>query len=169
MKRKLAALVTGVVLAATALSGCGAGDAVETGESASSENTEDTNASKAADTSSEGEIVEIFWQFPSANEVTEAFYRMEDALDEMMEKDIGVHVTFIPTGLMESQQDATLMVSSGEQLDIMLTAFTSIGNLVDRGLILPLDDYKLYTLEELEEMFAIVKEGERDGFYMTTP
>lgn len=108
MKRKLAALVTGVVLAATALSGCGAGDAVET-------------------------------------------------------------VTFIPTGLMESQQDATLMVSSGEQLDIMLTAFTSIGNLVDRGLILPLDDYKLYTLEELEEMFAIVKEGERDGFYMTTP
>lgn len=174
-----------------------------------------------------GDIVEIFWQFPAASEVSDSFYRMEDALNEMMEKDIGVHVTFIPTGLMESQQDATLMVSSGEQLDVALTAFTGIGNLVESGLILPLDDYieeygqdilehcgskvegcyydgrlyslptcadqvfntygynmkkkycdkygfeqddnKLYTLDEIEEMFAIVKEGEGDNFYMTVP
>ena len=173
------------------------------------------------------DIVEIFWQFPAANEVGEAFYRMEDALNEMMEKDIGVHVTFIPTDLMTSQQDATLMVSSGEQLDVMLTAFTGIGNLVESGLILPLDEYleeygkdivehcgskvggcyydgklyslptcadqqintygynmkkkycdkygfeqddnRVYTMEEIEEMFAVVKEGEGENFYMTTP
>lgn len=173
------------------------------------------------------EIVEIFWQFPTASEVTDGFYRMEDALNEMMERDIGVHVTFVPTGLMQSQQDATLMVSSGEQLDVALTAFTSIGNLVESGLILPLDDYieeygpdilelcgskvdgcyydgklyavptcadqifntfgynmkksycdkygfeqddnKIYTMEEIEEMFAIVKEGEGENFYMHTP
>lgn len=173
------------------------------------------------------EIVEIFWQFPAPSEVTEGFYRMEDALNELMEKDIGVHVTFIPTDLMQSQQDATLMVSSGEQLDIALTAFTSVGNLVESGLILPLDDYieeygsdildicgskvdgcyydgklygvptcadpvystygynmkksycdkygfeqddnKIYSLEEIEEMFAIVKEGEGENFYMHTP
>lgn len=175
----------------------------------------------------EQEIVEIFWQYPAASEVTEGFYRMEDALNEMMEKDIGVHVTFIPTDLMTSQQDATLMVSSGEQLDVALTAFTSVANLVESGLVLPLDDYmeehgadilelcgtsvdgccydgqlygvpscanktyatfgynmkksycdkygfeynpdKIYTMEELEEMFAIVKEGEGENFYMTVP
>lgn len=175
----------------------------------------------------DGDVVEIFWQFPAASEVSDSFYQMEDALNEMMEKDIGVHVTFIPTGLMESQQDATLMVSSGEQLDVALTAFTGLGNLVESGLILPLDDYineygqdilehcgskvegcyydgklyalptcadqsfntygysmkkeycdkygfeqddnKLYTLDEIEEMFAVVKEGEGDNFYMTVP
>ena len=89
----------------------------------------------------EQEVVEIFWQFPSINELGEGFYRMEDALNEMMEKDIGVHVTFVPTGLMESQQDATLMISSGEQLDVCMTAFTSLSNLVEKGLILPLDEY----------------------------
>lgn len=173
------------------------------------------------------DIVEIFWQYPAANEVGEGFYRMEDALNEMMEKDIGVHVTFVPTDLTKSQQDATLMVSSGEQLDVSLTAFTSIGNLVESGLILPLDDYmdqygqdivshcgtkldgcyydgklyslptcadqqfntygyvmkkeycdkygfeqddnKLYTMEDLEKMFEVVKAGEGDNFYMTTP
>lgn len=220
MRKKLATLLTVVTLAATVLSGCGGSGG--TAETASGE-----NSSETSEASAEGDIVEIFWQFPSANEVTEAFYRMEDALNEMMEKDIGVHVTFIPTGLMNSQQDATLMVSSGEQLDIMLTAFTSVGNLVDSGLILPLDDYleeygqgivetcgskvggcyydgklyslptcadqvfntygyimkkeyadkygfeaddnKLYTMEQMEEMFAIVKEGEGDNFYMTVP
>lgn len=175
----------------------------------------------------EQEIVEIFWQYPAASEVTEAFYRMEDALNEMMERDIGVHVTFLPCDLTQSQQEATLMVSSGEQLDVALTAFTSVGHLVEKGLVLPLDEYveehaayimevcpeavagcsydgkiyglpscanksfgtfgynmkksycdkygfeqddnRIYTLEEIEEMFAIVKEGEGENFYMHTP
>ena len=89
----------------------------------------------------QGEITEIFWQYPAQSELTEGFYQMEDALNEMMEKDIGVHVTFIPTDLTTSQQDATLMISAGEQLDVMLTAFTSVGELVDSGMILPLDEY----------------------------
>lgn len=175
----------------------------------------------------QGEITEIFWQYPAQSELTEGFYQMEDALNEMMEKDIGVHVTFIPTDLTTSQQDATLMISAGEQLDVMLTAFTSVGELVDSGMILPLDEYaeeyapyymencmdsvngcyydgklyglpsrveqtfymfgytmkksyadkynfvaddsKIYTLDEMEEMFAIVKEGEGENFYMTAP
>jgi putative aldouronate transport system substrate-binding protein len=65
---------------------------------------------------------------------------MEDALNAMMERDIGVRVRFEPVGLMESQQKAMLMVSSGEKLDICLTAFTSVGPLVDSGLVVPLDD-----------------------------
>lgn len=182
----------------------------------------------AAEEAGSEEIVELFWQYPALNEVGEGFYRMEAALNEMMERDLGVHVTFIPTDLMTSQQDATLMISSGEQLDISLTAFTSFANMVESGLIMPIDEYvneetagfllenasdtvgkcyydgklyalptclnktyntygynmkkqyadkygfehddsKLYTLEEIEEMFAIVKEGEGENFYMTTP
>lgn len=251
MKRKVVALFVCSSLAVSLLGGCGqqkqtggeetkvgtnqetneitnkeaktdSGAAQEDTVESQSETAGDTAADSKADT--DGEIVEIFWQYPATSEVTEGFYRMEDALNEMMEKDIGVHVTFVPTDLMTSQQDATLMISSGEQLDVSLTAFTSVGNLVEDGLILPLDDYmdeygskiesnwisgnyydgklyslpscvdyqshtygynmkkeycdkygfeqddnKIYTLEEIEKMFAIVKEGEGEDFYMTTP
>ncbi len=180
-----------------------------------------------SDGNSDDEIVEIFWQFPTTGEFSEAFYRMEDALNEMMEKDIGVHVTFVATTLTDSQQDATLAVSTGEQLDISLTAFTALGNLVENGMILELDDLleeygpdiishcgekvegcyydgklysvptcadqvwntygyvmkkeyadkygfeqddnRLYTLDEIEDMFEIVKEGEGENFYMMAP
>ncbi|MDR1468311.1 MAG: ABC transporter substrate-binding protein [Spirochaetaceae bacterium] len=86
------------------------------------------------------EIVEIIWQYPSPGDLGAGFQEVEDALNVMMERDIGVHVRFEPVGLMESQQKAALMVSSGEQLDIALTAFTSIGPIIESGLIVPLDD-----------------------------
>jgi len=189
---------------------------------------EETDSGQESVTVDEGsdEIVDIIWQYPALSEQGEAFYRMEDALNEMMEKDIGVHVTFGPTKLLESQSDAILMVSAGEQLDICLTAFESVGNLVEQGLILPLDDLvaksggniteqlgehaergkykgtlygivpgdvdyqiysytmktrfvekynievdddKIYTLEEMEEIFDTVKAGEGDDFICFIP
>ena len=173
-----------------------------------------------------GDITEIVWQYPVQGEVKEGFYRVEEALNEMLEKDIGVHVTFEPVDLMESQNKATLMVSAGEQLDICLTAFAPVGSLVESGLIIPLDeildtygqdilehtdnliggcrydgqtygvptgnvnyvmyaycmkkrfaekydclpsDDKIYTLDELEEIFAKIKEGEGDECILHIP
>ena len=240
MKKRMIAALLGTALIVSAAgcggktgsdAGAGSGSDADAAASGAVQDTQSTGG-ETADVGKEaggasGDVVEIFWQYPAAGEVGEGFYRMEDALNEMMEKDIGVHVTFVPTGLMDSQQDATLMVSSGEQLDIALTAFTGIGNLVEDGLILLLDDYleeygpdivshcgskvdgcyyggtlyalptcadqvwntygyvmkksfadkyglehddeKLYTLDELEAMFAKVKEGEGDQFYMTAP
>ena len=218
--KKVIALMLCLVLALTTLTGCG-------GKKGTTDPENTTAPTKAADDTSSndsGEIVEILWQYPSYTEVTEGFYRMEDALNEMMEKDIGVHVTFIPSDLMTSQQDATLMISSGEQLDVSLTAFTSVSKMVEDGLILPLDDYMdeygstvdknligknyydgklyslpvcfdkqyatsgynmkkkyadkygfkaddniIYTIKEIEDMFAIVKVDEGENFYMITP
>jgi len=144
MKRKILSLCLAAVIALGSLAGCGSGgdtgnDAAKASATDTAEKGTENNKGTEADKPSD-EIVEVIWQFPMQSEVGEAFYRMEDALNEMMERDIGVHVTFEPTGLQESQKDATLMVSAGEQLDICLTAFTSVGNLVDSGLILPLDD-----------------------------
>ena len=50
------------------------------------------------------EIVEIIWQYPTSGNLGAGFQDMEDALNEMMERDIGVHVTFEPVGLGEAQQ-----------------------------------------------------------------
>ena len=94
----------------------------------------------AAPAFAEDEIIELVWQYPAWGNVTQGFYDVEAALNEMTERDIGIHITFEPTGLQESQNDAILKVSSGEPLDICLTAFVSVGNLVDKGIIIPLDD-----------------------------
>lgn len=147
MKKKMIALLLGGAMLLTCVTGCtneSATSASSTGEESTSaaasdaeqENKETSDAKKQTD----GEIVEIVWQYPSTSEVGDGFYRMEDALNEMMEKDIGVHVTFETCDLLDSQNDATLMVSAGEQLDICLTALTSARNLIDSGLVIPLDD-----------------------------
>ena len=217
MKRRTVAAILCMAMTATLFTGCGSG--------AKEEGTESKD-NKGADE----EITEIIWQYPTTLDAdSEGFINMENALNEMMEKDIGVHVTFEPVNLMESQNDAILKVSSGEQLDIMLTAFTSIGNVVSKGLINPLDDLldeygqdilehshtkemcgydgqtygvctgdtignefgylikkeywekynlaevtgwteeKVYTTDELEEIFEIVKAGEGENFYCDVP
>lgn len=221
MKKKLlAALLAGVLVLGLA-TGCG-------GNSGDGSSADSQGAS--TDGGGNGEITEIIWQYPAvADTNSEGFHNMEDKLNEMMERDIGVHVTFEPVGLSDAQNSAVLMISAGEQLDVMLSAFTSIGNVVDKGLILPLDDLldehgqdilsksftkemcgydghtygittgdtignrygymmkkqywdkygfeekfgysddKVFTMEEMEQMFAIVKEGEGDNFYCTIP
>lgn len=148
MKKKIIALLLGGVMLLSYVTGCGNNEAstsvISTEEGAIQEAASETEQGKenasVAEEKADGEIVEIIWQYPSTSEFGEGFYRMEDALNEMMEKDIGVHVTFEPCDLLNSQNEATLMVSAGEQLDICLTAFTSARNLIDSGLVIPLDD-----------------------------
>lgn len=232
MKKRVVSALLCAAMAITMLSGCGdsgsgSSDAGGAKETEKAEKTESGTEEASVD---DGELVEILWQYPSTMDTTaEGFINVENALNEMMEKDIGVHVVFEPVNLLESQSDAILAVSSGEKLDVMLTAFTSIGNVVEKGLIIPLDDllaeygqdiianshtldncgYKgqiygmttgdvmgnaygylikkeywekynldevigwsderIYTLEELEQIFDIVKAGEGDNFYCDIP
>lgn len=124
-KRILAALLSSaMMLSLTACGGAG-----------------EKNKEQKASGESESEITEVIWQYPTTMDAnSEGMLAVEDALNEMMEKDIGVHVTFEPVDLMDAQNDAVLKVAAGEQLDIMLSAFTSIGNVVSKGLIQPLDE-----------------------------
>jgi putative aldouronate transport system substrate-binding protein len=149
--KKVLALMLCLVFALTTLSGCGGKkDSSTTG----TENTTEPTAAADASADDSGEITEIIWQYPTPGDLGSGFQEMEDALNAMMEKDIGVHVTFEPVGLMESQNDATLMVSSGEQLDICLTAFKSVGPLVDSGLIHPLDELLANNGKELSDILG---------------
>lgn len=245
MKKRMVSALLCAVMTASLLAGCGdsgsdaqtgsgdaaggSADAAEATETAANTNA-GSDADKESDTAADGEIVEIIWQYPATMDTTqEGFINVENALNEMMERDIGVHVTFEPVELLNAQSDAILAASSGEKLDIMLTAFTSMGNVVNKGLIIPLDDLlkeygqdiianshtldncgyqgqtygvttgdvmgnsysylikksywdkynleeltgwtddKIYTLDEIEEIFEIVKEGEGDKFYCDVP
>lgn len=194
-------------------------------EEAAGDDGGETAAEEGVTEEDSGEIVEIVWQYPSPGSLGVGFQDVEDAINEKMEADIGVHVTFEPVELMESQQKALLMITSGEQLDIVLSAFTSIGPLVSSNSIIPLtdlaekygqdmvadgielskgyyngelygippieskgraygyvlkteyldkynikvDENKYYTLDDLDEIFEVIKAGEGENFYCCIP
>lgn len=135
-KGLLLVLCSSLVL--SAMTGCGStgtkegGSAVTTSISASQASS--SNAPAAT------EITNLVWQYPTPGNTGSGFQAVEDKFNEMLEKDVGAHVKFELVPLAESQKKAQLMVSAGEQLDISLTAFNSIGPLVESSLITPLDE-----------------------------
>jgi putative aldouronate transport system substrate-binding protein len=116
-------------------------------------------ADKQSENAAGQEITEIIWQYPSPGNLGVGFQEMEDALNEMMERDIGVHVTFHPVALGEAQQKAMLSASSGEQLDISLTAFTTVGTAVDSGLLIPIDELIEKYGADIKEQCGVLLDG----------
>lgn len=168
------------------------------------------------------EIVNIVSQICTLTEPGEGFYRMEDALNEMLERDLGIHVTFERTDILQTTTDASLAITSGEQMDVIISFGT--GALTwESGMAIPLDDLaaqyapdileqagvyldlcridgqlvgvtvmgvnadgygyqmkksiadkygltrdvnKLYTFDELEEIFEIIDQGEEGNMIM---
>lgn len=226
MKKRITAILLGMTFLATALMGCGdrkdvQEEAPSGGNSEVQEEKADSRSGEADDKGeeTEGEPVEVIWLWPG--EAPEGLQEVEDALNEMMERDIGVHVTLYPCADWANQ--VTLDVSTGTQVDICLTVGGGVGGKVKDGVIQPMDELvaeygadivedcgdsikggyyngllygvpnawllgdgygfyangdlldkygyeagepgKSYSLQELEEMMATVKAGEREGFY----
>ena len=110
-----------------------------TGEDAQAADTQEEAAAEQTNTDEPKEIVNLVCQICTLTEPGEGFYRMEDALNEMLERDIGVHVTFERTDIMQTTTDATLAISTGEQMDVIISFGT--GALTwDSGLCIPLDE-----------------------------
>ena len=164
MKRKiLSLLLAAIMLISVCLSGCGNGSGKDTSDTVKSNGTGQTESEAAVSKESGeaskklGEIVNLVWQCPFTSEFGEGFYRMEAALNEMLERDIGVHVTFERTDLVTSSTDATLMLSAGEQLDIIMSLGASIKSAIDSGLVIPLDDlYEAYGQDIIEQSGSLV-------------
>ncbi|MCI8390528.1 MAG: ABC transporter substrate-binding protein [Roseburia sp.] len=237
MRRKRMTVFSAAAMAAVMLfTGCGdaGGNADAAGSAQNAGGSEAAGASGAAepsgnagtDGSGQGEVAELVMQWPSMGVDFSGFQDVEDALNELLEKDIGVHVILEPVQLSDLTNSLTLAVSSGEQVDITLSVGDSIQSRISNGLIQPVDAYideygsnlkevlaeklpggyvngelyaipcsdvrgneygyrarkdlldkygitvdedKLYTLEEIEEIFAAVKAGEGDKFYCQIP
>ena len=108
------------------------------------------------------ELTEIVWQWPSVGNVGSGFQAVEDALNAMLEPDIGVHVTLEPVNYSELANNTVLTVSSGEQLDLCLSIFSGVGSLVSDGLIEPLDDYIDNEGKDIKEICGTALSG---GYY----
>lgn len=231
MKRKTAMLLAGVMLV-SALSGCGgaAGN-----NSSSTDGTMKTSADYVTETADEQgdvqaapsdngneEAYEVVMQWPTVTETPAGITDVENAINEIIEPEIGVTLKLEPVNVANLANETSLAISSGSKLDICLTLFTGVGSLVRTGSVIPIDELyetygadiaeacgvsifggyygnamyavpiayvngksygyaartdlltkygfeideeKIYTIEELEEIFAAVKEGEGDAFY----
>ena len=103
------------------------------------------------------EIVEIVCQLNFLSDFNEGVYRMEAALNEMLERDIGVHVTFERTDLLTSATDASLAITGGEQLDVVVSFGGLVQVLMASGVIMPLDElYDNYAPEMKDQLGATI-------------
>jgi len=157
MKKKIISIAMSLAIAAV-LVGCSGEKVPDTSET-KTEPTSEGGTSEEAPGETSDEITEIVWQYPSAGNLGAGFQDVEDALNEMLERDIGVRVRFETTDLMNSQKEAALMVSAGEQLDICLTAFTGLGSMVDSELILPLNDLLESNGKDIKEHCGVLLDG----------
>lgn len=87
------------------------------------------------------DVVDIVMSMATLGEAPADLERVEAALNEILEEKIGVHLILepIPFGDLSSQQ--TLMISSGDQLDIVLSLWEGgIGSYVEKGAVIELTD-----------------------------
>lgn len=218
-KKPLSLLLVGAMT--LSMAACGGSDTSETGSTAGAAT--GTSSAESAENVDDGEIYEVVIQYPTLGTTPEDLQLVEDALNEITEPEIGVHVTFYPCSAFELSNTTNLMVSSGEKLDLAMCMFEGgAQSYVNKGMLLELDDLvneygadileaegvamaggyyngslyaipteekmgrvkafecrkdlvdkynieydanKIYTMEELTEIFAIVKAGEGERFY----
>lgn len=154
MKKKWLAILLSITTVMAGLTGCGNSgqggeNAAESKASEAAASGTETGESTAAP--AEGELVNVIWQWPAMGATGSGFQAVEDALNAMLEKDIGVHVTLEPALFSDLQNQSTLTITSGEQLDIILQVGTGVTPYVANGLIQPVDEY-------VEEYGAAIKE-----------
>lgn len=130
MKQKLLSLIVVLVMMTLLFAGCG--------KSESSVGTEtDTNGSEGGE---EEELVELHIAMFAAGDASDA-QLVEDAVNEILREEMNaeVKIDFINFGAY--RQQTNLMLSSGEEFDLMPTLMTpTLAAYVASGQFLPLDD-----------------------------
>jgi putative aldouronate transport system substrate-binding protein len=112
---------------------------------------------------SDNEIVDIVMPMATLGEAPAQLDVVEEKINEITEAEIGVHVIIepIPFGDLSSQQN--LMISSGDQLDLVLALWEGgIGNYADKGAVIELDDL----VEEYgQDILSSVGSGIAGGYF----
>ena len=165
-------------------------------------------------------VDDICITWPSMGQAPADLPMIEDAVNEITEQKIGVHVILEPIAFQDLVSQQQLMISSGDQLDIPIMLWTGLDTWVNTDSLLELEDLlptygtgivaqqgekayactkdghvygisqigignaggficnstilekygidtsdRVVTMDELEEIFATIKEGEGNGFY----
>lgn len=131
LSKKMGALTMAVVLAAGSMSACGnsesAADTSSAGDTAASEGSD--VSSEQSDSNSTSGNYNVTWEdtedivvvWPSMSAIPSGLQAVEDAINEITEAEINTHVTLNMIEVGNYEQQVNLMISSGEQIDLMIT------------------------------------------------
>lgn len=140
--KKILCVVLTCCMMVSALAGCGG----------SSSSGSSSDASGESD-----EIVEITCLFPILGSAPADLEMVEEAVNEITEAEIGVHVTFLTVSLSEAQSEVTRMVAAGEQVDVLPVLSTY--SYVNSGLLEPLDDLLEEYGQDITENLGVILEA----------
>lgn len=134
MMKKVLALALVMVMAATALTACGqkeapAGEKTGSmgGDMTATDISSEAEGSREAD-GNEDEVVELHMYYPAYYGIPRDLQKVEDAVNALVEPQIGVRIKLHTPEVGNYEQQMNLALSSGEQVDLMLTyAYGAVG------------------------------------------
>lgn len=136
MKTRFLAILMASALGVTSLAACGGGGTADT--SGGSDNTSG-NASNDTSAGSE-DTYNVVMSWPNlTGGVPEGLADVEAAINAITEPEIGVTVTLEPIDFANLASEQSLMISSGEKLDLIVSVGTGVSSLVNSGSIIPLE------------------------------
>ena len=160
--RKLMAILMALAASSTMmLASCSSGND-------SSTSAGNSTAAETGDTSTaepQGDPYEVVMTYLYWGTLPTDFQMVEDAFNEKMLEKVNAQVTWVPLSFSEIGTQPSLMVSSGEKLDLMLCfQQTSFLDAVNKNMIIELDDlYAQYGSAIAEDMDVAMAGGYVDG------
>ena len=152
-RRSTSALLLSAALFGSILSGCGGGT------SSSDTSATGTAQSSEASISQTGKTEKVVMALMSFNKIPDDYSRITEAVNKLTKAKANVELDLRLYGPADYTQKLNLALASGEQMDIFMPPMTeSIGSLVAKSSILPLDDllqkYGKETMDILNKDFG---------------
>lgn len=167
MKRNIRKWVTMALIAGvgtTSLAGCGSsgtdsGSSASASESSVSEGTETAAATDENADASDEEPYTIHYQYLVAQEGPDQD-AVEAAVDELAMKELNMHVDLIPLTFGNWNSQLSMMLASGEPLDIFTGTSSQFSTYIDSDYVVNLEDYK----DELADTIELFGEDAKAGY-----
>lgn len=142
--KKITALLLAVVMTVCLLAACGSKpqDAPEPSGTPGSGDTGTPAAPDAQPSTDEpGEVKKIILTYATPGVEAPDMLEVQEALNEMTRRDIGVEVEFMPISIFELGSTVPTKVIAGEQIDVFMMAFTGTKIYEQMNLLMPLNEY----------------------------
>lgn len=132
--KRVLSLMLGLTMTAGLLAGCGSSGDSENKETDASAGNVTTNADE------NGEITNITIMIASMGQEPVDMQKISDAMNEITEKEIGIHADWIISSGTTYAQQVSMKMSSGEDLDLICTQGLDFNTLLSQNQIMPLDE-----------------------------
>lgn len=136
MKRKVIAVLTASLMAFS-MTACGGG-----GDKNTAGGTE-AGAGDAGNAAASGEVTHLVMSFPTWTGAPADTQQIQDAMNEITRESLGIEVELQISDFGSYNQNMTLALSGGEQIDILSTVGFSYSNAVMQGYLLDLEENDL--------------------------